>query len=49
MSKDSSTSAKRPEERGGYPAGDTLVSELPPPPPGPAPGAKKPTDDSQKK
>lgn len=26
--------------RGGYPAGDTLVWDLPPPPEGPAPGAE---------
>ena len=32
----------RPLGTGGYPAGDKLVSELTPPPPGPAPGARVP-------
>jgi hypothetical protein len=32
--------AKPIEKRGGYSAGDKLVSELKPPPSGPAPGAK---------
>jgi hypothetical protein len=41
--------SKQRETHGGYPAGDTLVSELKPPPPGPAPGATKPDEDSQKK
>lgn len=38
-----------PEERGGYPSGDRLISELKPPPPGPAPGANKPPEDLPKK
>lgn len=49
MSKEKGLSAKQPDERGGYPAGDTLVSELPPPPAGPAPGAKEPAEDTPKK
>jgi len=49
MPKDKTTRTKPREERGGYPAGDKLVSELKPPPPGPAPGAKQPGGDSQKK
>ena len=31
---------KARETRGGYPAGDKLISELKPPPTGPAPGGK---------
>lgn len=49
MGKDKGTSAKPLEKRGGYGAGDKLVSELKPPPPGPAPGAKTSKGDSQKK
>lgn len=49
MAKDKRMRTKPREERGGYPAGDKLVSELKPPPPGPAPGAKQPDGDSQKK
>ena len=49
MAKDKRTRTKPREERGSYPAGDKLVSELKPPPPGPAPGAKQPGGDSQKK
>lgn len=49
MAKDKRTRTKSREERGGYPAGDKLVSELKPPPPGPAPGAKQPDSDLQKK
>jgi hypothetical protein len=41
-------SAKPIEERGGYPAGEKLVSQLPPPPKGPAPGMK-PNGNSTKK
>jgi hypothetical protein len=37
-------SAKKPDRsvqtRGGYPAGDKLVTDLAPPPKGPGPGAK---------
>ena len=46
MSKDKSVAVKPRETRGGYPAGDKLVSELKPPPSGPAPGAKRPDGDS---
>ena len=50
MGKSKSTTAKPPEERGGYPAGNKLVSELKPPPAGPAPGSKQPAGgDGQKK
>lgn len=42
MSRDKAVTVKLRETRGGYPAGDKLVSELKPPPPGPAPGAKRP-------
>jgi hypothetical protein len=49
MAKGKRKSTKPVETRGGYPAGDKLVSELKPPPPGPAPGAKQPDSDSQKK
>ncbi len=49
MAKGKRKSTKPVETRGGYPAGDKLVSELKPPPPGPAPGAKQPGGDSQKK
>jgi hypothetical protein len=49
MVKGKRKSTKPVETRGGYPAGDKLVSELKPPPPGPAPGAKQPDSDSQKK
>jgi hypothetical protein len=40
MTKGKSTTAPQRETRGGYPAGDKLISELKPPPPGPAPGVK---------
>jgi hypothetical protein len=50
MAKDKTSTVKPREERGGYPAGDKLVSELKPPPPGPAPGSKRPAgSDGQKK
>lgn len=32
--------ARPDEEKGGYPSGDKLVSDLPPPPKGPGAGAK---------
>ena len=48
MSKDKSVAAKPVEERGGYPSGDKLMTELKPPPPGPAPGAKPSGNDSGK-
>jgi hypothetical protein len=32
------------ETRGGYPAGGKQISEFPPPPPGSAPGGKRPDD-----
>jgi hypothetical protein len=46
MSKDDG-STDRPdrrdrETRGGYPAGGKPISEFAPPPPGPAPGGKRP-------
>ncbi len=41
--------AKPTEKKGGYPAGDKLVSELPPPPKGPAPGAKASGNSEPKK
>jgi hypothetical protein len=40
MAKDEGTPVKLRETRGGYPSGDKLISDLKPPPPGPAPGAK---------
>jgi hypothetical protein len=42
--------AERPvEKRGGHPAGSKLVTELKPPPTGPAPGAKPSRDRASKK
>ena len=43
------TTTKQREERGGYSAGDKLVSQLNPPPPGPAPGAKPSKPEPPKK
>jgi hypothetical protein len=48
MGKNKATVRKPIEKRGGYSAGDKLVSELKPPPTGPAPGAKQPGGDSKK-
>ena len=42
MAKDKNNATKPLEKRGGYAAGSKLISELKPPPPGPAPGSKKP-------
>jgi hypothetical protein len=36
------TDRKERETRGGYPAGGKQVSEFPPPPPGSAPGGRRP-------
>ena len=49
MVKEKATTPKRREKRGGYPAGDKLVSQLSPPPPGPAPGAKPSEPEPPKK
>jgi hypothetical protein len=49
MGKSQRSAPKPIDKRGGYPAGDKLVSELKPPPSGPAPGAKPSGSDSQKK
>lgn len=50
MGEKKTTPATKPREtRGGYPAGDKLVSELKPPPPGPAPGGRKPANGSAEK
>jgi hypothetical protein len=49
MAKDKTSTVKPREEVGGYPAGDTLVSELKPPPPGPAPGAGRPAETDRQK
>lgn len=49
MSKSQDATPKPVEKRGGHPAGDKLVSDLKPPPPGPAPGAKPSNADPQKK
>lgn len=49
MDKRKSIPSKPIDERGGYGSGDKLVSDLKPPPPGPAPGAKPSTSDGQKK
>ena len=50
MGRDSkSAPVEPPEERGGYPSGDRLISELKPPPPGPAPGASKPPPEDSPK
>ena len=46
MSKNRGAAVKQRETRGGYPAGDKLISELKPPPPGPAPGGRRPDGDS---
>ena len=44
------STAERPvERRGGYAAGKKLVTELKPPPAGPAPGAKPASDRTSKK
>jgi hypothetical protein len=49
MASDKGKPTKYRETRGGYPAGDVLISDLKPPPPGPAPGMKeKPPADSAK-
>jgi len=40
MAKDEGTPVKLRETRGGYPSGDKLISDLKPPPPGPAPGCE---------
>ena len=43
------SAAERPvEKRGGYAAGKKLVTELKPPPAGPAPGAKPSSDRTSK-
>ena len=47
MGKPKSTSVRPVEKRGGYGAGNKLVTELKPPPSGPAPGAKPSGADSQ--
>jgi hypothetical protein len=49
MAQDKRSTEKPREEVGGYPAGDTLVSELQPPPPEPAPDAKRPAATDGKK
>lgn len=49
MSKDNTTSSKPVEKRGGYGAGNKLVSELKPPPSGPAPGASSSEDSGKNK
>jgi hypothetical protein len=36
------------EKKGGYPAGERPVSQLPPPPKGPGPGSKPSTSDNGK-
>lgn len=48
MTKDKTVTVRQRETRGGYPAGNKLISELKPPPPGPAPGGKRPSGDSGK-
>lgn len=46
MGKVKSTHLKLRDTVGGYPSGGRLITELKPPPPGPAPGAKaKPAND----
>jgi hypothetical protein len=50
MAKDQATDRKDREDRetrGGYPAGGKHVSDFRPPPPGPAPGGKRPDGDSK--
>lgn len=49
MGKPKSTAVRPVDKRGGYPAGNKLVTELKPPPPGPAPGAKPTNDRAPKK
>ena len=49
MAKDKNTATKPLEKRGGYAAGSKLISELKPPPPGPAPGSKQPAGGDGKK
>ena len=49
VGKPKSTDVRPVEKRGGYAAGEKLVTELKPPPTGPAPGAKPATDSTSKK
>lgn len=49
MGKPKSTAERPVEKRGGYAAGKKLVTELKPPPGGPAPGAKPASDSTSKK
>jgi hypothetical protein len=49
MGKPKSTAERPVEKRGGYAAGKKLVTELKPPPAGPAPGAKPASDSASKK
>jgi len=49
VGKPKSTDVRPVEKRGGYAAGNKLVTELKPPPPGPAPGAKRSNDSGSKK
>ena len=46
MAKVKSRYVKLRDTVGGYPSGDRLITDLEPPPPGPAPGAKaRPTNE----
>jgi hypothetical protein len=50
MPKDQATDRqdrKDRETRGGYPAGGKQVSDFRPPPPGPAPGGKRPDEQAE--
>jgi len=49
LGKSKSTAERPVEKRGGYAAGKKLVTELKPPPAGPAPGAKPSSDNTTKK
>ncbi len=44
MPKNATSDRKDRETRGGYPAGGKQVSDFGPPPPGPAPGGKRPDE-----
>jgi hypothetical protein len=49
VGKPKSTAERPVEKRGGYAAGTKLVTELKPPPAGPAPGSKPASDSTVKK
>ncbi len=49
VDKHKGVSPKPIEKRGGYGSGDKRVSDLKPPPSGPAPGVKPPAGDDRKR